>query len=222
MKTVMKIAGGFALCLSSFIVNSQTPVTTGKTDTTITGTKTQTGWDYKKNPTVDSISAKYRDKVVTNPAAMTMDQVFPVIGKYQSTTNTEAPVITISLDDQNKGIAWIDGLPLGRVKAMLRKSPATYKIPVQKTEEGKDVREGTLVFDKDLNRLQIILGKEYNEADPLSVFNTIVSTTPAPEKDAVIVKKKTGKTKIKVQPVEKPWLYTATKIQSVENSMGMK
>ncbi len=37
---------------------------------------------------------------------------------------------------------------------MLRKSPATYKIPAQKTEDGKDVAEGTMIFDKDANKLK--------------------------------------------------------------------
>ena len=217
MKNVMQIAGGIALCLSTFTVKAQTPVTTGKTDTTIIGTQTQTGWDYKKNPTVDSISAKYRDKIVTNLAVVTMDQIFPVIGKYQSTTNPEASVITITIDEQNKGIAWIDGLPQGRVKAMLRKSPAIYKIPSQKMEEGKDVREGTLVFDKDQNSLQIVLGKDYNDIDPVSVFSTVVNSTPVKE-ETVFVKKKPGKTK----PAEKPWYYTATKIMATDNSTGMK
>lgn len=54
---------------------------------------------------------------------------------------------------------WIEGLPQGRVKAMLRKSPATYKIPAQKTEEGKEVAEGTLMFDKETNTLSICIGK---------------------------------------------------------------
>jgi hypothetical protein len=220
MKTIMRIAGGLVLSLMAITSKAQT-TTTSKPDTVITPVQTQSGWDYKKNPTVDSIEAKYKDKMIANPSAMTMDQVFPVIGKYQSTTNPEAPVITISLDEQNKGIAWIDGLPQGRVKAMLRKSPATYKIPAQTTEEGKEVKEGTLIFDRDANALSIILGKDYNVDDPASVFLPNATTTDQ-DATAPVVKHKTNKTKIKTKPVEKPWIYTASKITQVSDiSTGM-
>ena len=211
MKTVMRIAGGLALSVFALTANAQTPTTTpttGKPDTVTTPVQTISTWDYRKNPTVDSINAKYRDRMLATPTAMTIDQIFPVIGKYESSTNPEAPVITITLDEQNRGIAWIDGLPQGRVKALLRKSPAIYKVPAQKTEEGHDVKEGTLIFDKDLNTLSIILGKDYNAEDPASVFAT-ASTTDQPE---VEVKKKPGKTKVKTKPAAKPWVYTATKI----------
>src|ERR1041385_7073600 len=88
------------------------------------------------NPTVDSILSKYT--LVPMPNPITTEQIFPVIGQYQSTTNADQK-ITVTLDDQNKGFAWVDGLPQGKVKAVLRKSPATYKIPAQKTEGGTDV-----------------------------------------------------------------------------------
>jgi hypothetical protein len=161
---------------------------------------------------VDSINAKYRDKMLAAPTAMTTEQIFPVIGKYESGTNPEAPVITITLDDQNHGIAWIDGLPQGRVKALLRKSPAIYKIPAQKTEEGKDVAEGTLIFDKDLNTLSICLGKEYNVEDPASAFAAPVVEEP------VVVKAKNGKTKVKKPAAPKTWMYTATKINAAAST----
>jgi hypothetical protein len=53
---------------------------------------------------------------------------------------------------------------------LLRKSPATYKIPAQKTQEGKDVAEGTLIFDKETNTLMICIGKPYTWKIPASAF----------------------------------------------------
>src|SRR5204862_5347355 len=94
------------------------------------------------NPTVDSIESKYT--LVPMPNPMTTEQIFPVIGQYQSNTNADQK-LTITLDDQNKGFVWIDGLPQGRVKGVFKKTPATYKIPAQKTAEGTDVPEGTLI-----------------------------------------------------------------------------
>jgi hypothetical protein len=141
MKKTIVIMGGFVLSLLSITASAQ-----------------QT-WEAKNNPTVDSISALYRDKIVTAPAPPTREDIFPVIGKYESAINTDAASISISIDEENKGIAWIDGLPQGRVKAMLRKSPATYKIPAQKTAEGNEVAEGTLIYDKPTNTLRICLGK---------------------------------------------------------------
>jgi len=186
MKKTIGIMGVIALSLLTASVQAQT-------------------WEAQKNPTVDSIAAKYKDKVVAAPVPITTDQVFPVIGKYESSTNPEAAVITISLDEQNKGVAWIDGLPQGRIKAMLRRSPAVYKIPAQKTEEGKDVAEGTLIFDKETNTLSICLGKEYNVENPSAAFT-------APPAEEVVVKTTKSKTKVKKETAPKPWMYTATKI----------
>ncbi len=171
-------------------------------------------WDARKNPTVDSISSKYRDKIVAAPVALTTADIFPVIGTYESSTNPEAASLNITLDMQNKGIAWIEGLPQGKVKALLMKSPATYKIPVQKTEGGKDVAEGTLIFDKDLNTLSICLGKEYNTENPSAAF-----TQPAP--DATMA----GKTaKAKKETTPKPWIYTGSKVvkTTAMNNMAVK
>ena len=191
MKKAIGIMGVIALSIMTASVQAQQTTT----------------WDAQKNPTVDSIAAKYKDKIVAAPVAITTEQVFPVIGKYESSTNPEAAVITITLDEQNKGVAWIDGLPQGRVKAMLRKSPATYKIPAQKTEEGKEVAEGTLIFDKETNTLSICLGKEYNVENPSAAFTE-------PPAEEVVVKTKTtkSKTKVKKETAPKPWMYTATKI----------
>jgi hypothetical protein len=187
------------------------------------------------NPTVDSIAAKY--KLQPMPEPMTVEQIFPALGEYQpsaapapATTDatattpsaTETMVVTgnvkISMDNENKGIVWVDGLPQGKIKAMLRKSPSTYKIPAQKTESGMDVKEGTLIFDKDTKMLSIILGKPYNDQDPAAAFAPApaepVAAAPAP-------KAKKGKKMKAVKPVkvEKPWVFTGTKIEHTTASI---
>src|SRR4029079_9816540 len=88
-----------------------------------TQTQSTTAVEQKKygNPTVDSILSKYT--LVPMPNPITTEQIFPVIGQYQSTTNADQK-ITVTLDDQNKGYAWVDGLPQGKVKAILKKSPS--------------------------------------------------------------------------------------------------
>ena len=164
------------------------------------------------NPTVDSIESKYTLAPMPNP--MSTEQIFPVIGQYQSSTNADQKV-TITLDDQNKGFVWIDGLPQGRVKGVMKKAPATYKIPAQKTAEGTEVSEGTLIFDKDANTLNIVLGRPFNDADPASVLATSTATTDesatAMNDNAKVTKTKANKTKTKVKKPE-PWVFTGTKI----------
>jgi len=183
-----------------------------------TQTQSTTAVEQKKygNPTVDSILSKYT--LVPMPNPITTEQIFPVIGQYQSTTNADQK-ITVTLDDQNKGYAWVDGLPQGKVKAILKKSPSTYKIPAQKDAEGKDIPEGTLIFDKDANTLSINIGKPYNMEDPSSVFlmPTTTDETAVAEETTTKTKTKTAsgktiKSKTK-EPVIKPWVYTGTKVE---------
>ncbi|HMK27972.1 MAG TPA: hypothetical protein VK483_18220 [Chitinophagaceae bacterium] len=190
MKKTIGIVGVTVLSLLTISVHAQ---------------QTQT-WDPKKNPTVEAIISKYELKPVTPPVELKASDIFPVIGKYESATNADAASVTVNPDQQNKGMVWIEGLPQGRVKAMLRKSPATYKIPAQKTQDGKEVAEGTLIFDKETNTLSICIGKPYNTEDPASVF------LPAVEEPAVIVKTKSNKTKIKKVETPKAWIYTGTKL----------
>ncbi len=190
------------------------------------------------NPTVDSILSKYT--LVPMPSQMTTEQIFPVIGQYQSSTNADQKV-TVTLDDQNKGFAWVDGLPQGKLKAVLKKSPATYKIPAQKTADGKDVPEGTLIYDKDTKVLTVLIGRPYNDQDPASVF--AMNTTNANDQTQTMsndqnmannnqasndqaktgvakTKKTAGKTKTKVKKEEEPapFVFTGTKIEQVTAS----
>src|SRR5436309_5154074 len=149
---------GIASLLLTLALNAQQPTTEPK---------------KYGNPTVDSILSKYT--LAPMPNQMTTEQIFPVIGQYQSTSNADQKV-TVTLDDQNKGFAWIDGLPQGKVKAVLKKSPATYKVPAQKTAEGNDVREGTLIYDKDSKVITVMVGRPFNDQDPASVFATTTTT----------------------------------------------
>lgn len=165
----------------------------------------QQTWEAQKNPTVDSIAAKYKDKLVTAPVVPTQDKIFPVIGQYESATNPETASVAVSLDAQNKGMIWIEGLPQGKVKGLLTKSPATYKIPAQKNEEGKDVPEGTLIYDKDLNTLSICIGKNYVAENPAAVFGDPV--------EAAITVTTVKTSKSKKQSAPKAWVYTGTKIE---------
>ncbi|MBK8312225.1 MAG: hypothetical protein IPL04_16315 [Chitinophagaceae bacterium] len=176
-------------------------ITTSAQETPVKETTTQENWDAKKNSTVDSIMSQYKDKYVAAKPAQTIADIFPALGEYESATNAETSKLSITIDPNNKGLVWIEGLPQGRVKAMLRKSPATYKIPAQKTEEGKEVAEGTLMFDKETNTLSICIGKEYNTTDPSAAF-MIAEEEPVTTSKNSKAKKKT---------VTKPWIYTGTK-----------
>src|SRR5438270_8167786 len=96
------------------------------------------GASVQAQSTVDSIQSKY--KLQPMPAALTIEETFPVIGNYQLTNSTEGTgTVTVNLDSTNKGMVWVDGLPQGRIKAYLRQSPATYRIVSQKSGSGKQV-----------------------------------------------------------------------------------
>lgn len=187
--------------------------------------------------TADSIAAKY--KLQPMPAALTLDQAFPVVGNYQLQNSTEGTgSLTVNLDPSNKGIVWVEGLPQGKIKAYLKKTPSTYRILSQKTDGGKQVQEGTLHYDTTSHELHIALGKAYNESDPTGIFamapdnmnamnaGTDMNTTANGETETKV---KTGdakmKTEVKGNQVKtksktaaagkdktKVWFYTATKV----------
>ncbi|MGZ5192119.1 MAG: hypothetical protein ACXWCZ_14010, partial [Flavisolibacter sp.] len=158
-----------------------------------------------------------------------------VIGKYQL-TNKEgvASDVSVMLDPSNKGIVWIEGLPQGKIKATLRRSPATYKIPAQPLGEvavateaeakdaktaknvkaAKELPEGVLIYDKDANVLNVCIGCKYNAEDPAATFTAsetaVTDEAEKTEKKMVkgkTVKKEKAKT-VKVKPVH----YTGSKI----------
>lgn len=168
------IIAGFMLLIASLGLRAQEQSNTGR-------------------PTVDSINAKY--KLLEMPQALTLEQIFPVIGVYQVNSHGSAEVVEVSiaLDEQNKGMVWIEGLPQGRIYAQLRKSPSTYKIPAQKSETGSAVAEGTLIYDQELKTLSISLGRPYNSLNPELAFSSSSEAGVATAE----VKSKGNKTKIK-------------------------
>lgn len=96
---------------------------------------------------------------------LTSSHIFPALGNYKLSGSAEADVV-ITLDETNKGIVWVSGLPQGSFKALMKRSPSTYKIPAQKSAEGKPVPEGTLYLNPETKELTIVLGRAFNDADP--------------------------------------------------------
>lgn len=157
--------------------------------------------------------AKYQ--LLPMPSPLTTEKIFPATGNYNITTQEgEASNLTVTLDETNKGIVWIDGLPQGRIKAYLRKSPGTYKIPEQKIGEDKDaktVAEGVMIYDKDANTLNLCIGCKYSDEDPAMVFLPETTTEDQAAADETTAKKNTKTTKAKESKV-KPVFYTGSKI----------
>lgn len=122
------------------------------------------------------------------------------------TTGMAAPGVTITLDSASKGIVWVDGLQQGRMKAFLKKSPATYRIVAQKSATGTAIPEGTMHLDQATNTLHIALGTPYNEMDPTAIFGQGNGTTAEDNTADTKVKTKNTKTKSKVT------FITATKV----------
>ncbi len=133
MKKLTLVA--FAALLFTAAVNAQTDTVPAQTEPAPApqeqpvATEKPVSKDKYNNWTADTY------KMQPMPEALTTEKIFPVIGKYQLTDKDgAASTVTVSLDPSNKGLIWIEGLPQGKIKAALRKSPATYKIPVQPLE----------------------------------------------------------------------------------------
>ncbi|MET0636444.1 MAG: hypothetical protein ABWZ25_10485 [Chitinophagaceae bacterium] len=204
------IITGLAFLTFGATVNAQTD-STAKPATDSVATRPATNDKYN-----NWSSDQY--KMQPMPDGLTQDKVFPVIGRYELTDKEGVQsAVTISLDEANKGFVWVDGLPQGRLKAILRKSPATYKIPAQKLGEEKDaksVAEGVLIYDKDANLLNICIGCTYDSENPNAAFTpadaSVTEETVAPE--TTKKSSKTAKnTKTKVAKV-KPVHYSGTKV----------
>lgn len=153
--------------------------------------------------TVDSIQAKY--ELLPMPEALTLEKTFPVIGNYHlNAEDGNVQEVIITLDQENKGIVWVEGLPEGKFKAYLKKSPGTYRIISQKTESGRQLPEGTLMFDPSTSTLHVAMGKKFDESDPAAIFNLSGDDVASTE---VKVKSKTPSSKSK----SKILFYTAIK-----------
>ena len=154
------------------------------TTTTTPATNTPTS-----SPTVVETSTVVNTEALKGLTTETLrpEHIFPVLGSYKASGASTGDV-TITLDSVNKGIVWLEGLPQGKFKALMKKAPSTYKIPAQKTESGKPVAEGTLFLNPDSRELTIVLGRPFDDADPTSFLTNV--------------------TKAK----SKAWQYTASKL----------
>ena len=229
MKKISIITSAVFLLFTA-AVNAQTDTVPKQT----TDPATQQPATTEQQPVAKTNTDKYNNwsadtyKMQPMPEALTTEKIFPVLGKYQLTDKEgTASTVTVMLDETNKGIVWIEGLPQGKIKATLRKSPATYKIPVQplgevavaeempatdadvkadakkaKTAKAKEVKakelpEGVLIFDKDANVLNVCIGCKYNNEDPALAFTSTEATDAAATEEAEKAEKKTTKTAAK-------------------------
>lgn len=172
-------------------------------------------------------------KMLPMPEPLTNEKIFPVLGHFSVSAKNTSSIseatasatsassdVTITLDENNKGIVWVDGLPQGRIKAYLRKSPSTYMIPVQKTADDKELSGGVMIYDKDANTLDVCIGCKYNSEDPAMAFT---APQPVVEEQAVVKtkkKSKKGTVKTKVKPV-KTWIYSGSKTETTTSSSSV-
>ena len=82
----------------------------------------------------------------------------------------------------------------------------------KKSESGKQIPEGTLIFDTTTKTLSVALGKKFDDTDPTSIF-TMAGTDVTADANVseVKVKSKTAKTKTKTKVV----FYNAVKAEAV-------
>ena len=167
----------------------------------------------KSQSTTDSIAAKY--SLLPMPQPLTIEKTFPVLGNYELNANGTVQNVSISLDAENKGIIWVEGLEAGKFKAYLKGSPAIYRIISQKTQTGKQLPEGTLIFDPATSALNIAIGKRFDSADPASVFLMNGSGDPATAgATEVKVKSKSAASKSKT----KLQFYSAVKVEQASTA----
>src|SRR5690242_18762807 len=128
MKKVAIISSA-ALLLFTAAVNAQTDtVPKQTTDPAATQQQQQPVSTDQQQATAKVYNDKYNNwssdtyKMQPMPEGLTTDKIFPVLGKYQLTDKDGAQsTVSVSLDETNKGIVWIEGLPQGKIKATLRK-----------------------------------------------------------------------------------------------------
>jgi hypothetical protein len=74
------------------------------------------------------------DHAETNlPKANAGRHFIPVIGSYQASgDSSQVKNVTVTVDEQNPGKIWIEGLEPVKIYALLKAIPGTYKIPAQK------------------------------------------------------------------------------------------
>lgn len=162
MKNTIFLAGAMLVAAVSSAQTDTTVKNVPVTDTVVTLIDSSIGKAYVTNPE--------RLQGLTTET-LTSSHIFPALGSYKASGTSTADV-TIMLDETNKGMVWVDGLPQGRFKALMKKAPATYKIPAQKSESGKAIAEGALYLNPETNELTIVLGQTFNDVNPTGFLNT--------------------------------------------------
>ena len=114
--------------------------------------------------------------VVAQTAKVTSDNItpayfLPALGQFTGTEGSTEN-LTVTVDEQNLGIVWVEGLAAGKFKALLKQSPATYKIPAQKTASGQSIPEGTLMVTPETGQIKILMGKSFDDANPAAAFDS--------------------------------------------------
>jgi len=90
----------------------------------------------------------------------------PVIGSYQASgDSSQVKNVTVTVDEQNPGKIWIEGLEPVKIYAVLKAIPGTYKIPAQKVDD-KKFPEGTLIYDDSNKQINVCVGCGYSDASP--------------------------------------------------------
>lgn len=227
MKKTAIIAGAAFLLFFTASVHAQEPTTQPAQPTTQPAQPTTQPADPTKTE-LPATTKTYNDRwnnydrskyaMQPMPEALTTEKIFPALGTYQlADKEGTASQVTVTMDPNSKGIIWVDGLPQGRFKAYLMKSPATYKIIEQKTgddptaKDAKSISEGVLIYDKDANLMNVCIGCKYNSEDPATAF--LPESEQAVEQPETKVKTKNGKvTKAKTKVVKvKPIQYSGAK-----------
>jgi hypothetical protein len=202
-------------------MNSNSNMNNGQVNgTTTTSTATpynplshQWDWEKQHNGTATATDASAQANLIdTTSAASNFPKpnsgrhYIPVIGSYKSTDQAASiQQVTVTVDEQNPGKVWVEGLMPARFYAVLKAVPGTYKIPAQKADD-KNIPEGTMMYDDNSKQLTACVGCGYNDATPMvgSESTTDATATDATASNATAktkVKANKTKTKVKKQPV---------------------
>ena len=194
--------------------------TTTSTSTPYNALSHQWDWEKQHNGSATTTDASAQATMMdTTSAASNFPKpnsgrhYIPVIGSYKSTDQAASiQQVTVTVDEQNPGKVWVEGLMPARFYAVLKAVPGTYKIPAQKADD-KNIPEGTMMYDDNSKQLTACVGCGYNDATPMvgSEPTTDATATDAMASNATAktkVKANKTKTKVKKQPVV---TFTGTK-----------
>lgn len=190
--------------LGTYQLNT-TPGTTGTTGSTNAGTTTGTTATSGTTATTGTTGNTTTGTTTNSGNTLNATDASAAYGAQQ---------VTITLDSASKGIVWVEGLQQGRLKAYLKKSPATYRVVAQKSATGTAIPEGTMHLDSATSTLHIALGVPYNDVDPTAIFAVSDSTASVDNTAEVKVKTKDSKTNKTTKSKSKVVFITATKVDA--------